>query len=73
MKNLYLQIVGLVLSLVLVLGFALPWLFSAESDIAVILGVIVAVAYGYALLVYVPKIIRYAIALTKKPSVDEKK
>ena len=57
MKKIYLQIVGLVASLFIVFGFIAPWLISAKSDIAVILGIAVIFAYIYGLIVFVPKII----------------
>lgn len=67
MNKIYLQVVALILSVIIVLGFVAPWLISAESNIAVILGVIVLIVYGALLIKYVPKIVK-----TIKTFVDEK-
>lgn len=66
MKKLYLQLVGLILLSIIVLGFLAPFLFSAASDFAVIMGVLLLVAYGYVLLVFLPKIYNNIMSLFNK-------
>jgi hypothetical protein len=71
MGKIYLQLVGLILGTIVILGFLAPFLFSAESDFAVILGVVVLVAYGYALIVFVPKIFNSIKSLFNKNEKNE--
>lgn len=71
MGKIYLQLVGLILGSIVILGFLAPFLFSSESDFAVILGVVVLVAYGYALIVFVPKIFNSIKSLFNKNEKNE--
>jgi hypothetical protein len=66
--KLYLLVVLNILFAIALLGFILPWLFSATSDMAVALGVIVLCAFGASEYWMISNVIK---VMTKNKNGDE--
>jgi hypothetical protein len=66
--KLYLLFLVVILGVIILGGFVLPWLFSASSDLAVGLGVVIMCTFPVSIYFMISKVIK---VMTKNKNGDE--